>query len=212
MIKAKFTSEQQPVRIVEDKNKVYVFICLNGISRIDKQEGFNGEQVSQITEEYIEYNYNEFTADKDNVDLDDIRNNPENYLDYIPNSEINSITLDEYKNLRQEESKIALADFLCTQTVTFKGKEYGVSEEDQNEMALNLTQYQVLSSIGQDVSLEWHSKKAKCETFSQEDFIELIAKIKNFVYPYYQKMQDIKTAIFASKNKMELSAIEIKYE
>ena len=36
--------------------------------------------------------------------------------------------------------------------------------------------------------------------------------IKAFVYPYYQKMQDIKTDIFNSKNKFELSAIEIKYE
>lgn len=209
MIKAKFTSEQQPVRIVEDGNKVYVYICLNGVRRSDVQGGVDR---GQVAEEYIEYEYNEFVADKDAIDLDDVRNNPENYLDYISNSEINNITLEEYKNLRQEENKKALADFLCTQTVTFKGKEYGVSEEDQNEMALNLTQYQVLSSIGQNVSLEWHSKKAKCETFNQEDFIELIAKIKNFVYPYYQKMQDIKTAIFVSKNKMELSAIEIKYE
>ena len=102
--------------------------------------------------------------------------------------------------------------FLSAQTVTFNGKEYGVSEEDQNEMALNLTQYQVLTASGQDVSLEWHSKKAKCEEFTQEEFIELIAMIKAFVYPYYQKMQDIKTDIFNSKNKFELSSIEIKYE
>ena len=122
------------------------------------------------------------------------------------------MTLDEYKNYRQEENKKALAEFLSISVVTYNGENYGVMEEDQNEMALNLTQYQVLTASGQDVSLEWHSKKAKCEEFTQEEFIELIAMIKAFVYPYYQKMQDIKTDIFNSKNKFELSSIEIKYE
>lgn len=209
MTRAKFASEQQPVKTVIDGNKVYVFICLNGIHGTDVQDGYDGEQV---TEEYIEYDYNEFTIDKDTIDLDDIINDPEKYLNYVPDSQINDMTLDEYKMYRQEENKMALADFLRTQTVTFNGKEYGVSEEDQNEMALNLTQYQVLTASGQDVSLEWHSKKEKCEKFTQEEFIKLIAMIKAFVYPYYQKMQDIKTDIFNSKNKFELSVIEIKYE
>lgn len=79
MIKAKFTSEQQPVRIVEDGNKVYVYICLNGVHGADVQDGVDG---GQLAEEYIEYEYNEFVADKDSIDLDDVRNNPENYLDY----------------------------------------------------------------------------------------------------------------------------------
>lgn len=209
MTRAKFASEQQPVKTVIDGNKIYVFICLNGVHGTDVQDGYDGEQV---TEEYIEYDYNEFTIDKDAINLDDIINDPEKYLNYVPDSQINDMTLDEYKMCRQEENKMALADFLRTQTVTFNGKEYGVSEEDQNEMALNLTQYQVLTVSGQDVSLEWHSKREKCEKFTQEEFIELIAMIKAFVYPYYQKMQDIKTAIFNSKNKFELSAIEIKYE
>lgn len=209
MIKAKFASEQQPVKTVIDGNKVYVFICLNGVPGTDVQDGYDGEQV---TEEYIEYDYNEFTIDKDAIELDDIINDPEKYLNYVPDSQINDMTLDEYKIYRQEENKKAFCDFLSDKTVSYNGKEYGVSEEDQNEMALNLTQYQVLTASGQDVSLEWHSKKAKCEEFTQEEFIELIAMIKAFVYPYYQKMQDIKTDIFNSKNKFELSSIEIKYE
>ena len=209
MTKAKFTIEQQPVKTVIDGEKVYVFICLNGVVGTETKDEYDGKHV---TEEYIEYDYNEFVVDKDAIDLNDIINYREKYLNYVPDSQINDMTLDEYKMHRQEENKMALADFLSTQTVTFNGKEYGVSEEDQNEMALNLMQYQVLTASGQDVSLEWHSKKAKCEEFTQEEFIELIAMIKAFVYPYYQKMQDIKIAIFNSKNQFELSTIEIRYE
>lgn len=208
MKKARFFVKQEPVKIIDSNGKVYVFICLN------ETHGtfINDTQDSTVSENYIEYDYNEFVIDKESVDIDDINNNPEKYLYYIPDSHIVDLTLDEYKIFRQEENKEALCEFLKNKTVTYKGKEYGVSEEDQNEMALNLTQYQVLTASGQSVSLEWHSKKAKCETFTQEEFVELIAMIKMYVYPYYQKMQNIKAAIFNSKNKFELSTIEIKYE
>lgn len=208
MTKARFFTKQEPVKIVESDNKLYVFICLN------EEYGVYENETSEdsTSKEYIEYDYNEFIISSDNVDIEDIKNNPEKYLNYIPDPLINELTLDEYKILKQEENKKLLDDFLKVKTITYNGKEYGVSEEDQNEMALNLTQYQVLLASGQDVSLEWHSKKERCETFTQDEFIELIAMIKAYVYPYYQKMQDYKAAIFNSKNKFELSTIEIKYE
>lgn len=123
-----------------------------------------------------------------------------------------TLSVDEYKEYLQEKNKAALAEFLTDQSVEFNGKPYGVSEEDQNEMALNLMQYQALTQAGQEVTLEWHSKKSKCETFTAEEFVQLTAMIKAFVYPYYQKMQVIKEAIFGSVTKEELDKIEIKYE
>lgn len=207
MKKARYFTKQKPTNIIElNDNKLYVFICLNETYGVYE----NNEQTN--SEEYVEYDYNEFVVNKDSVDVEDIENNPEKYLEYTPDPQVDEMTLDEYKLLRQEENKKLLDDFLKKKTVMYNGKEYGVSEEDQNEMALNLTQYQVLDSAGQNVSLEWHSKKAKCEIFTQEEFIELISIIKSYVYPYYQKMQDIKSAIFNCKNKFELLTIEIKYE
>ena len=123
-----------------------------------------------------------------------------------------TLSVDEYKEYLQEKNKAALAEFLADQSVEFNGKPYGVSEEDQNEMALNLMQYQALTQAGQEVTLEWHSKKSKCEAFTAEEFLTLTAMIKAFVYPYYQKMQVIKEAIFGSVTKEELDKIDIKYE
>ena len=115
--------------------------------------------------------------------------------------DINALSLDEYKNYLQEKNKTALAEFLADQSVEFNGKPYGVSEEDQNEMALNFMQY-----------LEWHSKKSACETFTAEEFMQLTAMIKAFVYPYFQQMNVIKQQIFSSTSREELDKIEIKYE
>lgn len=126
--------------------------------------------------------------------------------------DINTLTLDEYKNYLQEKNKAALAEFLASQSVEFNGKPYGVSEEDQNEMALNFMQYQVLTTAGQQVTLEWHSKKSACETFTAEEFVQLTAMIKAFIYPYFQQMNVIKQQIFSSTSRKELDKIEIKYE
>lgn len=79
MIKARFTTEQRPVRIINDKNKVYVFICLNGTSGTNIIDGSNG---NQETENFIEYDYNEFTAEAEAIDINDIKSNPEKYLNY----------------------------------------------------------------------------------------------------------------------------------
>ena len=126
--------------------------------------------------------------------------------------DINTLTLDEYKNYLQEKNKAALAEFLASQSVEFNDKPYGVSEEDQNEMALNFMQYQALTSAGQQVTLEWHSKKSACETFTAEEFVQLTAMIKAFIYPYFQQMNVTKAQIFSSTSKEELDKIEIKYE
>ena len=126
--------------------------------------------------------------------------------------DINTLSLDEYKNYLQEKNKAALAEFLASQSVEFNGKPYGVSEEDQNEMALNFMQYQALTTAGQQVTLEWHSKKSACETFTAEEFVQLTAMIKAFIYPYFQQMNVTKAQIFSSTSREELDKIEIKYE
>lgn len=79
MEKAKFAEEQQPVRIISDNNKLYVFICLNGKRLYLYDYDFNDESFS---EEYFEYDYNEFIVDSDKIDVKDLEKNSEKYLNY----------------------------------------------------------------------------------------------------------------------------------
>ena len=154
-----------------------------------------------------------------------------------PIVDIDKMTLDEYKIYRQEENKKALAEFLSISVVTYNGENYGVMEEDQNEMALQLLSYQTiksardaeLSAIQEKINvgeltgeandyatiaepvLEWHSKKKSCKTFTEQEFLELTYLIKSFVYPYVQKMQKIKEDIFLCETKEDIKAIQIEY-
>lgn len=77
MIKSRFMEEQQPVTVVEKGNKVYIYICLNG------QEVYEMSPDNDAsTEKVFEYDFNEIIEDVGVLDIDDIKENPENYLHY----------------------------------------------------------------------------------------------------------------------------------
>ena len=62
--------------------------------------------------------------------------------------------------------------------------------QDQQEMALNLMQYQVAVQAGQPAVLEWHAQKESCRTFEQSEYVALSLAIADYVYPYlrYQEL------------------------
>jgi hypothetical protein len=80
---AKFAKTQEPVRIVDVGNGFSdVFICVNPQEVTETYEIYNGETAVQMTETYIEYEYNEFRIANDYLDVDDLINNPDKYLKY----------------------------------------------------------------------------------------------------------------------------------
>lgn len=121
--------------------------------------------------------------------------------------------LDSVKAERQEENKKALAAFLKNNPITFTdGKKYDVSLESQQEMALNMLQYQAAISAGQEATLQWHSVKSECTNWTLEEFTTLTIAITNFVYPYLRQQEKIKTDIYACKTRDEVANIKIEYK
>lgn len=78
-MKARFSSQQQPVKVVQADGMAYVFICLNEQQGVESYPDM-GDGQSQET--YYEYDYNEIIGPTDNLPLEDIQAHPENYLDY----------------------------------------------------------------------------------------------------------------------------------
>lgn len=78
-MKARFSSQQQPVKVVQADGMAYVFICLNEQQGVESYPDM-GDGRSQET--YYEYDYNEIVGPASEIPLDDIRENPENYLSY----------------------------------------------------------------------------------------------------------------------------------
>lgn len=200
-VKSAFTNFKT-LDIYRDDAQIATYTCFNNYKEISLQQGLYNNSNGEWEDALI------VSLTRANI-VEQVQRLDEKVNQVV---DINTLTLDEYKNYLQEKNKAALAEFLADQSVEFNGKPYGVSEEDQNEMALNFMQYQALTTAGQQVTLEWHSKKSACETFTAEEFVQLTAMIKAFVYPYFQQMNMIKQQIFSSSSKEELDKIEIKYE
>lgn len=79
-MKARFSSQQQPVKVVQKAGMAYVYICVNETQGTEESSDM-GE--GQTTESYYEYDYNEVIGDADKLPLDDMQAYPENYLDYV---------------------------------------------------------------------------------------------------------------------------------
>lgn len=136
------------------------------------------------------------------------------YYYYDPSTGEFSCNLEEAQYAKQEENKVAFASYLNSHPLTWvDGKQYGITQEDQSEIALNINQYQVAVAAGVDnPTLEWHAKQEECSPWSLEQLSALSLAIAQVVYPKYHQMQEYKTAIFATTSIAELNAIELIYE
>ena len=78
-MKARFSQQQLPVKIIQKDGNAYVYICQNE-NRGTETYPDMGE--GQTQETYYEYDYNEIIGPADALPLEDIQAHPENYLDY----------------------------------------------------------------------------------------------------------------------------------
>ena len=78
-MKARFSSQQQPVKVVQADGMAYIFICLNEQQGVESYPDMGD---GQTTESYYEYDYNEIIGPEAELPLEDIQAHPENYLEY----------------------------------------------------------------------------------------------------------------------------------
>ena len=80
--------------------------------------------------------------------------------------------LDQAKYDKQEENKKLFAEYLATHPLTWvDGKEYGITQEDQSEISLNLNQFQVaVAAEVENPTLEWHARHEECVPWTQSNY------------------------------------------
>ena len=75
-MKARFDTTQEPVSIRQLDGMDYIYICLNENIVKEIPEGQEEEQI------YYEYDYREISEPAGILNLEDVKANPEKYLDY----------------------------------------------------------------------------------------------------------------------------------
>lgn len=134
----------------------------------------------------------------------------------VYNAETGEFTTDLAKAQydKQEENKLLFAEYLATHPLTWvDGKEYGVTQEDQSEISLNINQYQVAVAAGiKTPTLEWHARHEECTPWSLEQLSALSLAISEVVYPKYRLMQEYKVQIYGTTSIAQLKAINLVFE
>ena len=135
---------------------------------------------------------------------------------FYPESDIPRM-LEETQAAKQNENKMMLAKFLNDHPITWTdGKKYGCTMEDQSEIQLNISQYQIqVEAAKADPSitpvLEWHAIHEACVPWTFEELSSLVLAISNFVYPWFQKMNKYKEAIYSCEDRKEVAAMTFDY-
>lgn len=150
------------------------------------------------------------------IEIDEVPSNvtPNLYkFDNETQSFVYRYSLDEAKEIKQEKNKMLFAEYLASHPLTWNdGKEYGVTMEDQSEISLNLSQYQIAVQTGiESPTLEWHARHEECEPWTLENLVALSMSISAAVYPMYRKMQQYKISIYGATSLEELDKVELNY-
>lgn len=168
MKKARFSSQQQTVKVLEDTDKYYIFICLNEEKKTEKLENVDKEL------EYFEYDYTEIVELKENIDIKDVKDNPSKYLHYTNQEKLVDIKATKLNEISKK----------CEETI-YNGVDvkmsdgtyhFSLTEKDQ----LNIFGLQAKISAGQ-TALEYHADGQPCKYYSVEDIQKLITAAMTFV-------------------------------
>lgn len=135
--------------------------------------------------------------------------------------------LEETKANKQNENNNVFARWLKEHPLTWTdGKKYGVTMADQQEIALNLTSYQMqvqgieanneLSDEAKQMAiaairLEWHAVQEACVPWSFAELSALSMAIREYIYPGYNLNQNYKTQIYACETRKEVEDIQLDY-
>ena len=131
----------------------------------------------------------------------------EDFKDIVGVSIYSLDTMNNIQNRKQKKNNKALENFLANQTLIWTDScQYGVTKEDQEEMAMIYTQYKAINK-----PLAWHPRHGVNKTFTENEFLELMIAINDFVQPYLTKCQQIKEQIYSAKTISDLKSIEISY-
>lgn len=144
------------------------------------------------------------------VSLVEIEELPENfilgYFSYVEDEIVETYTIAEVQQQKQAENITAFEEYVNSQYIEFNNKQYGISQENQNEIAFRLLQNEMSGT-----ALEWHAHGEEDVAWSKEDLTELMSQIAAAIYPIYHKMQQYKAEIYSCETLSELVDMTFTY-
>ena len=190
-----------------------------GLNQFIVGSEFSVAEVSSVPTEvqpgYYFYKDHKFIADPNRVNAENFlkMSAKVNELDIMLNDKpISEMTLDEYKMYRRNENNNLLA--ICLKNHPLKwnnGKFYGITKDDQTELADNLTAYNLKASVGIESEVKWHAVNEECTIWDPMELATLAITIQAMVVPIVELCQKYKVMIVNCTTKEEVQAVNLDY-
>lgn len=135
---------------------------------------------------------------------------------YVPTPEELEAVFEQNKKGKVLLSKSLLATYLEEHPITSTahgGVEgvYSVTSEKQSLMLTQYMTYQISKTVDPGAKLTWNETGKSCEEWEEQDFIQLILEIKEYVYPLVSYQQMLEEQITACTTQEMLDAIAIDF-
>lgn len=88
---------------------------------------------------------------------------------------------------------------------------YSVTLEKQNLMMSQYMTYQIEKTINPEAVLTWNESGEECEVWTEEEFLQLVLEVKQYVYPMVSYQQVLEKNINACTEMDELNNIMIDF-
>lgn len=120
------------------------------------------------------------------------------------------------QNEKIQESKEKLANYLLYNPLYSNAHNqvydyYNVTEEKQSLLTSEFMGYQVEKAVGLNPTFTWNAVGKPCEVWEENEGIQLIKEIREYVKPLVKYQQDLEILIKQTKTIEDLNKIEIDY-
>lgn len=135
---------------------------------------------------------------------------------YVPTPEELEAMFEQNKKDKVLLSKSLLAAYLEEHPITSSAHDgvegvYSVTSEKQSLMMSQYMTYQISKTVDSSAKLTWNETGKSCEEWTEQDFIQLILEIKEYVYPLVSYQQTLEEQITACTTQEMLDAIIIDF-
>lgn len=141
----------------------------------------------------------------------------ESISDLTPNTNVDTMTVEQAIAFRINESKSALAAYLSDHPITSTAhksvsEQYSVTSEKQQYLAMMIAMASSAKTAGIDFKPSWNAVGKVCEyDWTLEELSQLALEITNYVRPLVSKQQSIEVNLKACTTVAQVKAVVISY-
>lgn len=216
---AQVRSDAESITLIEILNKkdqiLFSTSTYNKLVSVNLRIGFGYNEETKTPFDLIQIAFEKYELESKVKELDEKVHALDAQLN--PVVDFDSMTLEQVKKYKNQESKRILKEYLSTHPLKSschgdKTGIYAITEEKQALMMGQYTAYQVEKTLNPQAVLTWNETEKSCEEWTESEFLQLILEIKYRVYPLAEYQRKYEEEINKCSTKDAVLNLKLDYD